>query len=116
MSQVERVGMNESRRYTNGVLTIMAVLLGAIALQGAVGLPGASEAQAQRSRRSSEKAEPFTPLNSAAQRARIITELERISERLSTFESAFEGPFDVRVTELPQGAMTNVFNPGNQQR
>lgn len=115
MSQVERLGMHESRRYTNGVLTIIAVLLGVMMLQGSVSLPGVSEAQAQRSRRAKEKVEPFTPLNSAAQRARIISELERISERLSTFESAFEGPFDVRVTELPASAMSNVFNPGNQR-
>ena len=115
MSQVDRSDSDGSRRYTNGVLTVVAVLLGVLALQGAVGLPGATEAQAQRSRRTSEKAEPFSPLNSAAQRARIVSELERISERLSSFESAFDGPIDVRVTEMPESAMSSVFDPSKQR-
>lgn len=116
MSQGEKNRTSGTRTYTNGMLTVIAVLLGVVALEGVVGLPALNEAQAQRNRRSSERAEQLAPPNAASQRARMIAELEKMSERLSAIETKLEGPFEVKVTEMPESAMSNVFNPNDPQR
>ena len=115
MSQVDRTDERGTGRYMNGVLTVIALLLGVLVLQSVVGGPGLSEAQAQRSRRTAAKVAALAPPNAAAQRVRMISELERISERLASLGSAMDGPIDVRVIEMPESAMTNVFDPRKQR-
>lgn len=105
-----RVG---GRTYTNGVLTVVAALLGVSIMQHTVGLPGGEEALAQRvstgtrdglsaPTRSGEPTPAMGIPNAADQRARMISTLDSIEARLGKIESRLSGPMEVRVLEMPE--------------
>lgn len=103
-----RPGQREgSSRYTNAMLTVIALGLGVLAMKESTGLPPAAEASAQKSARSSAApgaaaAEPGSGFpNAAEQRLRMIGQLAVIEGRLRGIESRLSSPLEVRVMEMP---------------
>jgi hypothetical protein len=83
-------------KYLNGVLTVIAVLMGLVLLnQSGLGL-SASRAEASQPERG-------TGLVSAAdQRKQMIEELKKVSARMEKLEKAIEKGVNVKVTSLPE--------------
>ncbi len=102
-----RPGQREgSSRYTNAMLTVIALGLGVLAMKESTGLPPAAEASAQKSARSAAApgaaAEPGSGFpNAAEQRLRMIGQLAAIEGRLRGIESRLSSPLEVRVMEMP---------------
>ncbi len=87
-----------SRVYLNGVLTVVAALLALVVIQGSVGLPGASEANAAG--RSVTEAKGIN--NPADQRQTMINELRRMNQRLDKLSAKFDkGAIEVEVVKMP---------------
>jgi len=89
------------KRYTNGALTAVALLLGVIAAQHTVGLPGVGQALAQGRGGSSPRPSMGMP-NPEEQRERMIAVLQAMDARLAKLEAKLSGPIDVRVKEMPE--------------
>ncbi len=103
-----RPGRREgSSRYTNAMLTAIAVGLGVLALKESTGLPVAAEASAQKAARTSAPASvPVVEAgsgfpNAAEQRLRMIGHLQAIDGRLRGIEARLSTPLEVRVIEMP---------------
>lgn len=100
-------GSRQLGGYLNGVLTAIALLLVVAVVQRSIGLPGPSEAAAQRtaadrsSVRDNSSKEIFFP-NASEQRNRMIAALEGIDARLKSIESRLaKAPLEVKVVEMP---------------
>ncbi len=88
--------------YLNIVLTVIAVLLALLVVDGRIGRPlgAASEAQAQPA--TDDPAATNQALVSASeQRKMMISELRRIASRLDRVESKLSNGIPVKVTEMP---------------
>lgn len=85
--------------YRDAVLTAIAALLAINVLKGSeTGLPGASEALAQRA-----APEAYGVPNASEQRARMIKVMEDLSTKVQTLASTVEkGGFKVEVTAMPK--------------
>lgn len=86
--------------YRDGVLTAIAALLALNVLKGAdaPGLPGASEALAQRA-----GPEAYGVPNASEQRARMIKVMEEMGAKIQALASTVEkGGFKVEVTSMPK--------------
>lgn len=91
---------NDSARlgYQNRILTIIAVMLAVVVIQRTELMPGTSEAQAELLNASQVPAPP----NAAAQRIKMIQELEKIDRRMDSIEKKLSAPFDVNVVSMPE--------------
>lgn len=85
-------------KYLNGVLTVIAVVMGLMLLnQAGLGL------SASRAEASQAQPERGTGLVSAAdQRKQMIEELKKVSARIEKLERAIEKGVSVKVTSLPE--------------
>jgi hypothetical protein len=88
---------NGRSTYLNGVLTVIAVLLGIIALQ--IGPDPASVAFGEA--RSGRQPTPAPP-NAAGQRIQMIQIMERISAQLDSIEQTSTKVMDVNVVNTPE--------------
>ncbi len=92
-------------RYTNGLLTVIALLLGVAVLQNGSGQPvmpesaSAAFAQPQRGSGTSKSVPTF---NAAAQRKQIINELKVLQRSVASLEKKLSGGLKVTVTNLPR--------------
>lgn len=96
-----------SNAYLNGALTVIIALLGLNLLRTTVGLPAMSEAQAQRDRGSAVLDQNGGGLaNPADDRRALISEMQRVNEKLDRLTAAVGGgkPIDVNVVSMPKGA------------
>ncbi len=97
-------------RYTSGVLTIVALLLGVVALQNASSPLGTAHA----ADRQGGAPEGLMAFNAADQRARMIAALQKIEERLGAIETRFSaGPLPVKVVEIPQPGASQTRASGS---
>lgn len=115
MSTSERTGSRiQGRTYTNGVMTVIAGLLGMLAMHQIAGVPADSRVMAQRVTTSTRDGsvdpgprqvsatQAMGIPNAADQRARMISTLDSIEQRLSKIEGRLAGPLEVRVLEMPE--------------
>ena len=97
MTPTQRKPSGTSNRYLNLVLTVIAVLLGVIAIDRGA-MPAESDAIAQRSNNNT----PNIPFNATEQRIKMIRSLEAIDGRLTKIENKLtKGGIEVKVTEMP---------------
>lgn len=91
--------MDRSATYRNGVLTVIACLLGLLLVQG-FGGGGVPEAAAQ------SRGEAAAPPNAAVQRLQMIRQLESIDGRMGRLEAAVDSlkttTLKVSVTDMPE--------------
>lgn len=93
-----------TRRYTNGVLTVIAGALIALVAQSTVGLPSIAEAQAQRERDRAQGAD-IGGFNPADDRRQLISELRSVNDKLDRLISVVgRSPLDVNVVRMPKDA------------
>lgn len=90
---------NLGATYRNGVLTVIACLLGLLLVQG-IGGGGAPEAAAQ------SRGEAAAPPNAAVQRLQMIRQLESIDGRMGRLEASLDSlkstTLKVSVTDMPE--------------
>lgn len=84
--------------YQNRVLTIIAVLLAVVVTQRAEFLPDTSEASAT----AQAPRQVPSPPNAAAQRIKMIQELEKIERRMDSIEKKLSSPLNVNVISMPE--------------
>jgi len=88
-------------RYTDALLTVIAVLLGILAIDGMGGVTSSAVASGPPGQ--SAKKIPGTGLVSAAdQRKMIIAELKSMSGRIEKLEGLLNKGIAVKVTEMPE--------------
>jgi len=80
--------------YLNAVLTVIALLLAALVLQGG-GAPGVSEADAGDGGRGGI-------INPADQRRQMIQQLGRINDRLGSIQERLDQTMEVDVVAMPR--------------
>jgi hypothetical protein len=88
---VENVWSSRGRAVTNKLLSLIAVLLGVIALQQSGVMADAAPVQAQAP----------TPPNAAAQRLQMIQTLRSIEGKVDRLETALKSGLKVEVTSMP---------------
>jgi hypothetical protein len=87
----------ERLSYQNRVLTVIAVLLAVAVAQRSDIFPQPAEAEAATAQRGVP-----TPPNAAAQRLKMIQELEKLDRRLDSIEKKLGAPIDVNVLSMPE--------------
>lgn len=87
----------DRQTYQNRVLTIIAVLLAVVVSQRVDILPDTSSAVASQANRGVP-----APPNAAAQRLKMIQELEKIDRRMDSIEKKLAAPLDVNVVSMPE--------------
>ncbi len=85
--------------YQNRILTVIAVLLAVAVAQRSDLLPDSGEAHANL--QSVRNPVPAPP-NAAAQRLKMIQELEKIERRMDSIEKKLGSPLDVKVISMPE--------------
>jgi hypothetical protein len=88
--------------YLNGVLTVIAVLLGLLVLDAR---PGAGPAAA-RAQSEDQPGEGAGLISAGEQRKQMIAELRRISARLERLDARLNAVLNVKVTEMPAVKLT----------
>ncbi|MCB9846226.1 MAG: hypothetical protein H6811_09600 [Phycisphaeraceae bacterium] len=91
--------MTRNRSYVNGVLTVIALLLGVLALDRLAGGLGPASAQAQTGRN-----EPNSGgmVSAADQRKVIIREIKDLRGQIEAMQATLSRGLDVRVTDMPE--------------
>lgn len=90
-----------NERYRDGVLTVIAVLLGMLVLQGS-GVQGPSMIpEAQASSQPGDEPTVGGLVSAGEQRKVMIAELRRIGARLDRIETRLNSGLNVKVTDMP---------------
>lgn len=87
--------------YLNVVLTVIAVLLGLLVLDGRAGRTGPADARAQGAQPDDPAATSQSLVSASEQRKQMIAELRRIASRVERVESKLASGISVKVTEMP---------------
>lgn len=96
----ERTNGHASVRYLNGVLTVIAVLLGLLVVQRGIE-PGAERNAAFAASGQNKPGHVGFP-NAAEQRKRLIASVQQLDARLKQIESGLlKGTLSVKVVEMP---------------
>ncbi len=106
MSQNNNAVPQKSRSYLNAVLTVHAVLLGVIAVNGIAGPSRSGVAVAQPPESyagvpTPDGDDPSGRVSAAEQRKQMIGELRTIASRLDRIEGTLNKGLSVKVTSMP---------------
>ena len=91
-----------SERYRDGMLTIIAVLLGLVVLQGSGGGIPQVMPEAQASAQPSDEPSSGGLVSASEQRKIMIAELRRLGARLDRIEAKINAGLNVKVTDMPE--------------
>ena len=96
MNATERSGKQPAGLvYRNAALTVIAGILGVIAMRGLDGAPGTAEAAGNRN--------TGGVVNPADQRQEMILELRRVSEKLDALNKTLAKPIKAEIVSMPDG-------------
>lgn len=89
-----------SNKYLNSVLTVIAIMLGLVAMERFFGNEGGGQV-AVASGTPSEDSGSVGLINAADQRKQIIAELKSMNAKLDKMQGSIKSPMPVKVLEMP---------------